>query len=377
MRSSRSVLLTGAALALAGLVGCGGSSSSASDRVYSGTASVGDFLTITVQPAAQTIAYTNHTNGQTGTLGYTVGADGVYTVTSPDGSLIQAIEIPGLALVAEADNTGPSHHTTSLVTAILQAPISPAWLEGQNFNYMQWRTSIGGMSVGNVTVDGSGLVSHAGYWPFGAMQASLQSLGYPSDSTWDPVTTFQATDCVPDASGTSMTMPDQSGGTDTIFGTQGGFFVVDMANGSLIAVPQAASTAFDPSTAGTYQALAFSKTGVTIAPGSNDEVGVAGIASYTMNLTSGGDLTINSNGNPGTAHPLVPVNDTAYLQGGTLLNTSPGLFTYTVPLPGSTQRDVYVEFINGAMLFSSFTYSTSTLQDPVTYSYYYGVALKQ
>src|SRR5580765_7191247 len=49
-------------------------------RAYNGTASVGDFLTISVDSIAQTITYKDYTNGETGTAPYTINADGSYTI---------------------------------------------------------------------------------------------------------------------------------------------------------------------------------------------------------------------------------------------------------------------------------------------------------
>src|SRR5271170_2900143 len=88
------------------LSACGGADSGISQATsqavthsYNGTASVGDFLTLTVDPTAQTIAYTNHTNGDTGTVPYTVNSDGSYAIADPNGNLIAAYEVPGYALV--------------------------------------------------------------------------------------------------------------------------------------------------------------------------------------------------------------------------------------------------------------------------------------
>jgi ribosomal protein L21E len=171
-------LTCGMALGLAAaILACGGGSASttaltptpAAVRTYQATASVGDFLTIIVDPNTSTINYTNHTNGKTGTVAYTMAADGAYNITTPGGGLIKAYEIPGLALVANADNTGPAGNTTSLVTAILKAPVSLGWLENQTFNYMQWRTSQGGMQIGTVSINGSGNTTTSSYWPYGAM----------------------------------------------------------------------------------------------------------------------------------------------------------------------------------------------------------------
>jgi hypothetical protein len=95
---------------LALLTGCGTSTSPTSTsaiRNYNGTASVGDFLTITINSTASTIDYTNHTNGDSGTVPYTVNNDGTYTVTDPQGNLLEAFEVPGFVLVVESAKSGP------------------------------------------------------------------------------------------------------------------------------------------------------------------------------------------------------------------------------------------------------------------------------
>src|SRR5205823_7948899 len=62
---------------LIAIVGCGSKSSnppllSSLPRSYNGTASVGDFLTITLDPAALTLTYKNLSNGDAATIPYTV-----------------------------------------------------------------------------------------------------------------------------------------------------------------------------------------------------------------------------------------------------------------------------------------------------------------
>ena len=58
-------------------------------RAYNGTASVGDFLTISIDSTALTITYQNYTNGDTGTVPYTVNGDGTYTISDPNGNLLR------------------------------------------------------------------------------------------------------------------------------------------------------------------------------------------------------------------------------------------------------------------------------------------------
>ena len=92
------------------LTGCGTSTaptSTSAIRNYNGTASVGDFLTITLNSTASTIEYTNHTNGDTGTVPYTVSSDGTYALADPQGNLLEAFEVPGFVLVVESAKSDP------------------------------------------------------------------------------------------------------------------------------------------------------------------------------------------------------------------------------------------------------------------------------
>ncbi len=387
-------LVSGTAIAALSLF-CGGGSPASQPttttpaappvRNYQATASVGDFLTITVDSVAHTIAYTNVTNGEMGTVSYTVGSDGAYNITTPNGHMLKAYEIPGLALVANMDNTGPTQNTTSLVTAILKAPISLNWLQNKKFNYMQFRTNDGGMEVGSVSIDGAGSVYHQGYWPFGDLITAWGQSGGTNSSSPFQHGSFDASQFTPDAGGNYLTLNEGgTNGTDTIFATQGGFFVVDMGNGSMVGVPQAASSAFDATFAGTYRALCYNKLDA-IAGGNNPEGGTGRVDGYSLALSAGGGLTVqDANGATVVSTSLQPVASTSYLQGtGKMTDTCPGLFTYRV-LPSGTntmQQDVFLTFLNGgAILFCSFSYDTaqpSGMNTQPHYSYFYGVALKQ
>src|SRR5713101_3170852 len=87
-------------------------------RAYNGTASVGDFLNITLDPVAHTLAYSNKSNGDSGTVPYTVNADGTYALNDPTGNLVAAYEVPNYALLIQAAKTGPGHNTPALITAV-------------------------------------------------------------------------------------------------------------------------------------------------------------------------------------------------------------------------------------------------------------------
>ncbi len=92
------------------LSGCGSTASIpnpvTSARSYNGTASVGDFLTITLDPVAHTLTYTDISNGDSGIVPYTVNADGTYALNDSTGNLVAAYEVPNYALLIQAAKTG-------------------------------------------------------------------------------------------------------------------------------------------------------------------------------------------------------------------------------------------------------------------------------
>jgi PBP1b-binding outer membrane lipoprotein LpoB len=82
------------------LAGCSTNStrtvpSVAAVRTYNGTASVGGFLTISIDSTTATITYSDLSNGQSGTVPYTVGTNGTYTIADPQGNLLATYELPG------------------------------------------------------------------------------------------------------------------------------------------------------------------------------------------------------------------------------------------------------------------------------------------
>jgi hypothetical protein len=73
---------------------------------------------------------------------------------------------------------------------------------------------------------------------------------------------------------------------------------------------------------------------------------------------------------------LTPVADASYLYGssGQLSDPCYGLFTFRVTT-SSSQEDVFVAFMDKAMLFSSFSANLPWASQG-TYNYFYGVGLK-
>jgi hypothetical protein len=375
------ILLTGGAtmkirtfgllLLLVFALGCGSTTTkntSNAARTYSGTASVGDFLTITLNPAALTFSYTNLSNGDTGTdIPYLVNADGTYTLQDPHGNLVAAYEVSGFGLLVQAKKAGPNHNAFALITAVAKGSgISTTTWANQSFNYMQFRTAAGGLEIGSVTMDAQGDVNNNSYWPYGA--SSNQS---PFNTGF-----FSASSFVPDPSGAFMTMSNGNGGSDYVFGTLNGVFVVDSSNGSIIGLKKAASKNFDPATAGTYKAIYYQKTGATTGVG-NVETGTPSLGNATIVVGSNGQITVqDSQGNTIVQTALTAVADAPYLygSGGELSDPCFGLFTFRVTTLNS-QQDVFVTFVDHAVLFSSFTGAIPAAQGN-TYNYMYGVGLK-
>jgi hypothetical protein len=349
--------------------GCGTNSSTGisptAPRAYNGSASVGDFLNITLDPVAHTIAYTNHSNGDTGTVPYTVNPDGTYTLTDPAGNLVAAYEVPNYAMLIQAAKTGPNHDQPSLITAVESGQISVATWASHSYNYMQFRTAAGGLEIGSVVLDGQGTANVQGYWPYGAVNGSGSAFNQG---------TFDSSQFINDPSGTFLKLVDGSE-FDYVFGTPNGVFAVDTPNGAILGLQKAASKNFDPTFAGTYKAIFYQKTGANTGVG-NIETGTPSLGTSTMAIGSTGQITVqDSTGATILQAQLIPVADAAYLVGPNELSDSCfGLFTFRVTTANS-QRDVFVTFQDRSVLFSSFSTSLPW-QSSNTYDYLYGVGLK-
>jgi hypothetical protein len=351
------------------LAGCSGGSSvptsnaprAAAKRAYNGTASVGDFLSISIDSNARTIAYTDHSNGETGTVPYTINSDGSYAITDPSGNLVSAYEVPGYALVVAAQKVGPDRATPALVTAVESGPISLATFSSHNYNFMEFRTAAGGFEAGSVAVDANDNISGASYWPLGSFISNASPI---NDLR------LSLSGAIEDPSGTFMKLALE-GQTNYMFGTANGQFLIDTPNGAILGLQQSASPAFDPASAGTYNAIYFEKTNVETRPG-NIETGAGTIKKASIAIDASAHITVtDATGTVIVNSTLMPVADTAYLQGpGLLSGPCPGLFTFRV-IDGSSQRDVFVAFQGRALMFASFT----GLHDSELYSYDYGVGL--
>jgi hypothetical protein len=346
-------------------LGCGVSSSPSPSRSYNGTASVGDFLTIGLDASSQTLTYRNLSNGDQGSVPYQVNRDGTYSLNDPAGNLVAAYEVPQYALLIQARKAGPNHDQPALITAVETGKISLATWAGHDFNYMQFRTSSGGMEVGSVSIDSLGDVSVTGYWPYG-------SIGQSSAFN---VAGFAGSNFQPDPSGTFLKLADQNGAYDYVFGTENGVFAVDTPNGAILGFRKSSSKDFSPAFAGNYKAVYYQKTGALTGPG-NVETGTPQVGNATLLISSGGQATIqDGNGFVVLTATLQPVADVPYLYGpAELQDPCYGVFTFRIITPNA-QQDVFMTFMDRSVLFSTFT-ATLPWGAGNTYSYLYGVGLK-
>jgi hypothetical protein len=265
-------------------VGCGTSpnSFSNSQRFYNGTASVGDFFSITVDSVAHSLTYKNVSNGDSGTVSYTVNDDGTYTLSDPAGNLVSAYEAPGNALLIEAAKAGPDHNQAALITALNKASISASSWANRSYNYVQFRTSSGGIEIGSASVDNQGNVSATGYWPFGSVgQVSAFNLN-----------SFDTSSSQPDASESFLLLPEHAGEHTYMFGRPNGLLAVDTPNGALLATRKTTTKTFDSSFAGSYKAMSYQKTGANMGPNNYESGTPHGMV--TLSISSTGHLTIKN-----------------------------------------------------------------------------------
>jgi hypothetical protein len=235
---------------------------------------------------------------------------------------------------------------------------------------MSFRTQFGGVEVGSVTI-GATTGTNSSYWPYGLF--SQGSGGAFNSGTLDFSQMTEA------ASGNYISGPDGGGGTgdDYIFGTASGFFIVDTPSGSIIGLPKAATSAFDPSVAGTYNGIFYEKANVTMAAGSNVETGTPSTGQATVVVTAAANITVtDTSGNTFINATLTPVANSSFIYGsaGQLTDPCNGLFVFRA-VTGTFEHDVFVTFVGNSVVFAKFSANLPWTQAS-GYSYWYGVGLK-
>jgi len=352
------------------LAGCGYNSSGSVPNVrsYNGTASVGDFLTISVDSTAKTITYDDVTNSSTGTVPYTIAPDGSYAITDPSGNLLTGYEVPGYVLLVEAAKAGTQADTPALITAFETVPVSIGSVTGKSYNFIQFRTTAGGVNIGTVSIDAQGDIQHSTYSPM--------ALIWGNNEYFD-TGTFDASSITEDPSGDFFTIHEQDSSKDVVFGTQNGLWAVDTSIGAILGLPKAASKDFDPASAGAYTSLYYEKANAQTDQ-NNNESGTPTQGKGSVTVTVGGNITIlDSQGNTIASGALVPVADAAYIFNGNpseLPDPCFGMFTVRTQTVNSLQ-DVFVSFQGNAVIFGSFQ-SAVPGQNSNPYTYFYGVGLR-
>ncbi len=181
-----------------------------------------------------------------------------------------------------------------------------------------------------------------------------------------------------DPSGTYMsgTIAGAGSGVNYVFGTASGF-IVDTPNGYEFGLQKAATPNFNSSVAGSYNAIYYKKISASTGSG-NVETGTPSLGNATIAITATGGVTVtNAQGTIDAQGTLIPVSSASYLYGspGELQDPCNGLFTFRDTTSGY-QQDVFVSFINNAVVFSSFQGNLSRRTPNGTYNYEYGVGLK-
>ncbi|MGA2890695.1 MAG: Ig-like domain-containing protein [Terracidiphilus sp.] len=364
--------------ALSGQQGSASLTVTATQRNYSGSASVGDFVTFTIDTQAGTLAYNNVSNGQTGSVSYVINADGSSTLNDAAGHLLAVSEVPGYGVVALMNNAGATADQLALVTSVTQQNINAASFAGQAYNVLEFGTTGGGVSISSLAIDNSGIITGTQFQPFNKLGSN--NLGFNAWSFQLPTISPAPYMLLP------APAPPAGTGNNYIFGAPNGMFLDDSEIGSMIGLPKAATKDFDSSWAKTYTLTYYQKTNAYGPDGNSLEVGDVSWGVATLKLDSSGNLTLkDSNGNSMASGLLIPVADTAALYDGTT-TTGPGspgelgdpcfgLFTFTATIGGQTQN-VYAAFTGGTVLLSSFATAT-TFNPGDNYDYFYGVGLPQ
>ncbi len=377
-----SATLTAIALAV---VGCSWPGSSDDDdneaidagsaaRVYNATASVGDFISIQIDDDAGTIAYQNRSNGDSGTATFTVDpSTGIYTITDPDGVLVSGYEVPGFAVILRAEDTGPTHDEPSIITAITNDQVSPSDMTSGNYNYMQFRTNGGGVELGYLSMAPAGITA-GGFWPYGGRPGEV-SQDPPLEPGFLPDDLLPAADIVQGSDSTHLTISYMDSGvlqTSYLFRTTGGFFAIDTPNGGLVCVRAADDKDYDPAVAGDYRSMIYRKVDA-VTDMSNVETGTQSIGSYTITLDAAALVVVTDGVTEIARGTLVPVEDSPHIYGtNKLSDPCHGAFTFR-QVSGTVTIDVFVMFIEDALLISSFRSDTN---EPGEYDYFYGVGLR-
>jgi hypothetical protein len=372
----RLVCLSTLVLALAACGGGGGGGSNTSTKHdYNGTASVGDFITLTIDRDASVLHWANGTNGETGEAPFTVDTDGALLVAADDGQIKKAYEIPGYGVVALDPKAGPGHDRQSPVFLWEKTAATKSQFKAMTMNFIQFRNS-GAFEVGcgSIAADGSA-INHSGYLPeqviFGQSQFSpgqtlpILSAAPANPSTFNGVVLGDRSDGTISFQPYKSVIPGPDGSPGVLF-KAGSSWVIDVDNGSVFLLDAPSTKAWQASNAGTYHLMGWRVSGMTSTPAS----GTGGFIETTVTIDEAGQMTIADPGGAAQVVSLVPFADDGDVSGAGKVDVAcNGLFTNGAGDP----NDKLVAGFVGKNLFFGF----AKLTGGTTGEFVYGVALKQ
>jgi hypothetical protein len=282
----------------------------------------------------------------------------------------------------QVKNAGADTQTQALVTGPVQTTVTTSTFNGQNYNYIQFRTAGGGLHAGWMAFDSLGNLSGEVYRP----SVELTKLATGSGNPFKLATADGAVNLGTGAVANGYLVVTQGSKTNYVFGVQNGLFVMDSPKGTSLALPKASSASFNSSFAGTYNLLSYSKT-VTAVDVNGVETGTPSLSSGTIVLDSAGNITYkDSNGTTVFTGALQPISTASLPASGGLYSAGlgdpcNGLFTVRVPNAGNTGKwDIYIGFLPGstgtpnvAFVAAFFTLNSATTDQ--NYNYVYGVGV--
>jgi hypothetical protein len=361
-------------LALAACSG-GAGSKSPTTHDYNGTASVGDFLTLTIDRDASVIHWANGTNGETGQAPFTLDTDGALLVATDTGQVKKAYEIAGYGVVALDPNAGPSHDRPSPVFLWEKKAATKADFKAMPLNFIQFRNS-GAFEVGcgSIAANGSA-ITHSGYLPEQYLSSDSQfSVGVtlpilsaaPDDpSTFDGVVLGDRSDGTISFQPYKSVIPGPDGSPGVLF-KAGPSWVIDVDNGSVFLLDAPTTKDWQASSAGTYHLMGWKVSGMT-----NSAAGTGASFETTITLDAAGQLTVTDpGGGAPTVVSLVPfADDTDVFGTGKVDLACNGLFTNGA---GNATDKLVAGFVGQNLFFGSVKLTAGP-----TAEFVYGVALKQ
>jgi hypothetical protein len=353
----------------------GGGSNTSASHDYNGTASVGDFLTVTIDRDASVIHWANGTNGETGQAPFTLDTDGALLVSTDTGQVKKAYEIAGYGVVALDPNAGPSHDRPSPVFLWEKTAATKADFQAMAMNFIQFRNS-GAFEVGcgSIAADGSA-ITHSGYLPEQYLYGDLLfSVGVtlpilnapPADpSTFDGIVLADRSDGTISFQPYKSVLPGPDGSPGVLF-KAGSSWVIDVDEGSVFLLDAPTTMDWQASNAGTYHLMGWKVSGMT-----SSAAGTGAFFETTVTLDAAGQLTVaDPGGGAPTVVSLVPfADDTDVFGAGKVDLACNGLFTNGA---GNGTDKLVAGFFGQNLFFGS-----AKLTAGPTAEFVYGVALRQ